>query len=389
MDASRKSPPQVLIVAGESSGDLHGSHLIRAAAKNHPGIGFFGVGGQRMREAGCRLVFASDELSVMGVAEVVLQLPRIVSRFRQLARILRGSQPPQLLVLIDFPDFNLRLAAVAKKHGIPVLYYISPKVWAWRAGRARTLARRVDRLALIFPFEPDIYRPLGVAADYVGNPLLDEFAACPPSGTLRDQLNIAPDTEVIGIFPGSRKSELNTILPTLIATARELHGRRPEAVFLMPLAPSLSRSELEGRLQGESLPLYIVEANIYEVATACAAVLTVSGTVTLQLALVQTPMAVVYRVAPASYTIGRLLIKTPFISLPNIVAGREVVREFIQHDANAQALSVEVTRLLDDADYARQMRDDLGDVTRRLGEPGCSRRVADMVAEMVAETETG
>ena len=372
-----------MIVAGESSGDLHGSHLLKAAAAKYPDVSFYGVGGSRMKANGCDILIPSDELSVMGVTEVLGRLPGIIKRFRRLAAILKSSQPPDLLVLIDFPDFNLRLAKVAKEAGVPVLYYISPKVWAWRSGRARTIAGRVDRLALIFPFEPEIYAPYQVRTEYVGNPLLDEFAARPQGQNIRQQLDISADVKIVGIFPGSRHSELTYIFDTLVTTAKKLYEVDPRIEFIMPVAPSLRRSDLEERIADARLPIHLVEDDIYAVAASCQAVLTVSGTVTLQLALAGTPMAIVYKVAPLSYVIGRRLIKIPYAGLPNIIADREIVREFIQDDAQPDALKAEMLRLLNDQSYVQQVRDDLSLVRKRLGAPGCSARVADMVADMV------
>lgn len=374
----------IMIVAGEASGDLHGSNLIKAAADKYSHLQFFGVGGEKMAAAGCRILFPSDELSVMGVVEVFRQLPKIYSRFKQLKRVLKGAERPNLLILIDFPDFNLRLAKVAKAVGVPVLYYISPKVWAWRSGRAKTIAERVDRLALIFPFEPKIYQSLGVQAEYVGNPLLDEFVENQPQGVLRHRLGIGTDDQVVGIFPGSRNSELNYILETLVETAKLLSQKKPGLKFLLPVAPSLSCDDIEKRFSGTDLPIYIVEENIYEVAAACNAVLTVSGTVTLQLALVGTPMAILYKVAPLSYAIGKRLIKIEYAGLTNIVAGRGIVREFIQGDADPTKMCEELLRLLDDKKYIASMRHDLQDVRQLLGEPGCSVRVAEIAAEMTA-----
>jgi lipid-A-disaccharide synthase len=373
----------VMIVAGESSGDLHGSNLIKAAAENHPSLAFFGVGGQRMAQAGCRILFPSEELSVMGLTEVVCQLPRIYRRFRQLKRVLAGPIKPSLLVLIDFPDFNLRLAKVAKKQGVPVLYYISPKVWAWRSGRARIIAERVDRIALIFPFETEIYRELKLTAEYVGNPLLDEFRQNAPKGELRNSLNIAEDDQVIGLFPGSRVSELDYIFETLMETAELLLREKPQLKFLLPVAPSFSEEEIRQRIGGRSLPITVVKENIYEVSNACDAVLTVSGTVTLQLALAGTPMAILYKVAPFSYAIGKRLIKIKFAGLVNIVAKRGIVKEFIQDAADPGAMSSEIIRLLDDASYRQQMLKDLAEVRSLMGEPGTSERVSAIVAEMV------
>lgn len=385
LESSQKNKQRVMIVAGESSGDLHGSNLIQAAAANHPQLEFFGVGGERMRAAGCQIVFPSDELSVMGLVEVFAQLPRLISRFRQLKKIIQGQGRPDLLVLIDFPDFNLRLAKVAKQAGVQVLYYISPKVWAWRSGRAKTIAERVDRLALIFPFEPEIYRPLGVTAEYVGNPLLDEFVANRPNGRLRERLQIKATEQVVGIFPGSRKSELNYIFDTLVAAAEQIQRTKPEVKFLLSVAPSLSRKFFSERLQQTGLPVEIVDENIYEVAAACDAILSVSGTVTLQIALVEVPLAVVYKMAPFSYFVGRFLVRIPYAGLTNIVAGEEVAREYIQDAATPETLSTEIIHLLDDADYASTMRQKLGAVKDMLGEAGCSDRVAQMCAEMCSQ----
>lgn len=377
---------RILIVAGESSGDLHGGNLIRAAGDVAPGLSFFGVGGRRMQEAGCRIIFPSDELSVMGLVEVVSQFPRLLARFRQLKRVLQQERP-DLLVLIDFPDFNLRLAKVAKQLGVPVLYYISPKVWAWRRGRAKTIAERVDRLALIFPFEPEIYRPYGVKAEYVGNPLLDEFAAAQPDGSLRDRLGLAADEQLVGLFPGSRRSELKYIFATLIETAQLLRQQKPGVKFVLPVAPSLARSEFEEYLQGSDLDIRLVQENIYEVAAACDAVLSVSGTVTLQLSLVGTPHAIVYKMAPLSYALGRRLIKIEHAGLTNIVAGKTVAREFIQEAATPTDLAAELLRLLDDRGYAVRMKTELARVKELMGAPGCSEKVARMIAACCTEAD--
>ncbi len=375
-------PRNVMIVAGEASGDLHGSHLIKSAANHHPHLHFFGVGGEKMESAGCQILFSANELSVMGVTEVIGRLPVIYRRFKQLKQLLQGGDRPDLLILIDFPDFNLRLAKVAKNVGVKVLYYISPKVWAWRSGRAKVIAQRVDRLALIFPFEPQIYEAFGVKAEYVGNPLLDEFAENQPRGVLRGQLGIAPDEQVVGIFPGSRNSEVQHILDVLVETAALISRERPAVKFLVPIAPSLSRETIAERFSTADLPVSFVEENIYEVAAACDAILTVSGTVTLQITLVETPMAILYKVAPLSYMIGRRLIKIAFAGLTNIIAGREVVREFIQDAADPAAMCCEILRLLGDRDYIDRVKSDLGEVKSLLGTAGCSDRVADIVADM-------
>ncbi|HKJ05367.1 MAG TPA: lipid-A-disaccharide synthase [Geopsychrobacteraceae bacterium] len=371
-----------LIVAGESSGDLHGGNLIQASALIDPELRFFGVGGERMRDAGCRILFPSDELSVMGLVEVVFQLPQILQRFSQLKSILRGTEKPDLLVLVDFPDFNLRLAKVAKKAGVPVLYYISPKVWAWRSGRIKTIGERVDRLALIFPFEPELFASEPVEATYVGNPLLDEYKNQKPDGSLLPKLEIENHTPVVGIFPGSRKSELKYIFATLLKAAEKILQQKPGVRFLLPVAPSLDRAFFEQKITESRLQVEIVNENIYEVAQSCDAILSVSGTVTLQIALVKTPLVILYKAAPLTYAVGSRLVNVDHFGLVNIVAGKRVVLELVQDEADPDTLSSEILKILDDKEYAKRIKCDLHRVCELLGEPGCSRRVAVMASEM-------
>jgi lipid-A-disaccharide synthase len=375
-------PKRVLIVAGESSGDLHGGNLIKAAKELHPGLDFYGVGGSRMRAAGCEILFPAEDLAVMGLLEVISHLPTIRNRFKRLESQLRGPEKPDLLLLIDYPGFNLRLAKVARDSGVPVLYYIAPKVWAWKKGRIKTIGERVDCLALIFPFEPPLYAAEDLQVRYVGNPLLDEYAAAQPLPDLRKQLTVAEGVPLIGIFPGSRRSELKYTLETLLESARLILEQKPDARFVLPVAPSLDPEPIRRRLEESQLPIGLSQESIYSVASACDAVLCVSGTVTLQTALCRTPMAVLYKAAQLSYLVGSWLVKIPHFSLVNIVAGCEVVREFLQHQANPQVLSDEVLRLLDDRDYRTRVIEGLEVVCDKLGEPGSSQRVALMAADI-------
>lgn len=370
---------KVLIVTGEASGDLHGSNLIRAVRTIDPAVNFFGIGGPRMAEAGCEILVPGEEIAVMGLVEVLGHFPVIRRAFNRLKIILNGAERPSALVLIDFPEFNLRLAKVARRAGVPVLYYVSPQVWAWRRGRVKKIAAVVDRLAAIFPFEPELYRGLPIQVEYVGHPLLDEFRIDTERGAYLEGLGLDPARPVVGIFPGSRRNELHYNLDVMLAAAERIREKRPETVFLLPIAPTVSREELERALAGRALPVTLVEGNIYDTANASDAILAVSGTVTLQVALVGTPMAIVYRMAPLTYAIGKRLVKVPFIGLANIVAGESVVREFIQEAATADSLAGEILHILDDADYSRRIRMGLTNVRKRLGEPGCAARVANML----------
>lgn len=377
-----QSVRRALIVTGEASGDLHGANLIQAAREIDPNLKFFGVGGTRMAAAGCEILIPAEELAVMGVVEVLARFSVIRRAFRRLTKVLQGEERPDLVILIDYPGFNLRLAKVAKAAGVPVLYYISPKVWAWRKGRIHTIAQRVDTLAVIFPFEPEIYQGLGLNVEYVGNPLLDELgSSCDRAAYLRRH-GLDPARPVVGLFPGSRQNELKYIFATLVESAQRLRQTRPELQFLLPVAPSLSKAELQQRLSGSHLPVVLVEDNIYDTAGACDTVISVSGTVTLQIALAGTPMVIIYKAAPMSYAIGKRLVRIEHFGLPNIVAGRGIVRELLQDGANPEAISAEILRLLDDQSYNRDQRKGLESVRQRMGAPGCSARVARIASAM-------
>lgn len=374
-----------MIVTGEASGDLHGANLIRAARALDPELSFFGVGGEGMAAAGCEIIIPGKTISVMGIVEVLGHFPTIWRTFQRLKAILQGADRPDLLILIDFPDFNLRLAAVAKALGIPVLYYVSPQVWAWRRGRVKSIAKVVDRLAAILPFEPPLYAGLDIDVEYVGNPLTDQVQISEERGPFLQRHGIDPASPVIGLFPGSRESELRYNLPTLLATARIVQQEHPQVHFLVPAASTLGTERLRAAIAlagGNDLPLTVVSESVYNVANAVDAVLAVSGTVTLQVALVGTPLLLMYRVAPLTYAIARHLIKVPFVGLPNIIAGQEVAQEFVQEAADPQVLGAELNAILADPHHAAALRQGLKLVKEKIGPGGCSQRVAQMAVEM-------
>lgn len=376
------SPRRALIVTGEASGDLHGANLIRASRAIDPSLTFFGIGGSRMAAAGCEILIPGEELAVMGLVEVVGHFPVILRAFNRLKGILNGLHRPDVLILIDFPDFNLRLAREAKKAGVPVLYYVSPQVWAWRRGRVHKIARVVDRLAAIFPFEPEFYEGLDIEVEYVGNPLLDEARVEQGRDEFLRVNGLDPGRPVVGLFPGSRLNELRYNFKTIVDAAQLIHTRLPHVQFLLPVAPSLHPETIREGLEGVPFEIVFTGESIYDVANACEAIISVSGTVTLQIALVGTPMAIMYKMSPLTYSIGKRLIKVPHIGLANIVAGQGVVKEFIQEQATPTALADEIVRILQDAAYNHAIRDGLSRVQRRMGEPGCSERVAQMALEL-------
>ncbi len=374
---------RIMIVTGEASGDLHGSRLIKALRALRTDIAFCGVGGRLMEAEGCDILFRGEELAVVGLVEVVRHFKPIYVAFKKLETILCSENRPDILVLIDFPEFNLRLAAKAKKAGVPVLYYVSPQVWAWRRGRVRKIAQVVDRLAAVFPFEPDLYRGLDIEVQYVGHPLVTDFYVTTSRDVFLRQHNLDPSNKVVGLFPGSRRGEIRYCLDTLLTAAKLVLQKSPDVQFLMPVAPSLSPDLLRSNIATSGVEVTLVDGSIYDAASACDAIATVSGTVTLQIALTMTPMVIIYKLNPVTYTVGKRLINVPYIGLPNIVAGRKIVREFIQNDATPDAICEELLRLLNEDAYAARVRKDLAEVGSQLGQPGCSERVADMVTEMI------
>jgi lipid-A-disaccharide synthase len=375
---------RIMIVAGEASGDLHGSNLVKEALRLRAGLAFFGIGGPRMREAGVTTLVDSSEMAVVGLIEVISHFSVIWRALSTLKRIIR-TDPPDLLILIDYPDFNLHLAKAAKRAGVKVLYYISPQVWAWRVGRVKKIARVVDRMAVVFPFEVPFYEKEGVPVTFVGHPLVDTVRPTMTRAAALAFFGLNTEHTTIGLFPGSRRGELKNLLPTILAAARLLKSRFPDTQFILPLASSLAAEDLAPYLAGSGLDIKIVEGTGYDVMQVCDAIITVSGTVTLEIALMGVPMVIIYRVSPMTYAVGKRLVRVEHAGLCNIVAGERVVRELIQDDAEPAGIAAEIVRILTDAGYAGEMRAKLAGVRAKLGSGGGSARVAGLVCEMVAD----
>jgi len=377
-----------MLITGEASGDVHGAALAREMGKLLPEARLFGMGGREMASAGVEILFDAARIAVMGGVEVITRLPVIFSAFAVLKRALRQRRPA-LLILIDLPDFNLRLAKIAKKLGISVLYYITPQVWAWRAGRVKTIRARADRLAVILPFEEEFFRARGVTAHYVGHPLLDHEPPRLSPAEFRARVGIAADALCIGLLPGSRQRELASLLPVFLQTAMLLQKRRPEKlVFLIPRASTVSDDDLDAAglaSYRDSLDIHVLAEDHQELMAACRAVMAASGTVTLELALADTPMVVCYKLAPISYFLAKKLIHVPFFSLVNLIAEKRVVPELLQHEVNAETIAAGILPLLDDGPARRDMLSGLELVRARLGTPGASARVAEMAREMIMD----
>jgi lipid-A-disaccharide synthase len=374
-----------MIVAGEASGDIYGAGLVRAVHASKPAISFFGIGGTLMREAGVDTLVDSSEMAVVGLVEVLKHFNVIASAFVRLKRILL-SDPPDLLILIDYPGFNLRLAKVAKKAGVKVLYYISPQIWAWRQGRVRKIKRLVDHMAVILPFETPFYEQAGVPVSFVGHPMADLVKVELPRDAAAVSFDLDPSRPIVGLFPGSRRSEISRLLPTILDAARIVHRQFPTLQFALPLASTLHDDDLTPYLaEAADLPLIIVRERIHDLIRACDAVISVSGTVTLEIALVGTPLVLIYKLSPLTFQLAKRLVKVDFIGLCNIVAGEMVARELIQDDASPQQIAAEIGHILTDAEYANRLKVSMSRVQQRLGSGGADCRVAELVLTLVGQ----
>jgi len=378
---------KILLVAGEVSGDLHGSHLMEAIQRIDPDIEFFGVGGEGLKRAGMRLLHHSQSLSVVGITEVFVKLRSILKALRTLKRSLEREKP-DLVILIDFPDFNLRLAKIAHRRGIPILYYISPQVWAWRPKRVNLIARLVKKMVVLFPFEVPLYEAAGVDVEWVGHPLLDIVKPALSKEMAFQQFGLDPRRRTIGLLPGSRIHEIERLLPSLLASAHLLQKEIPDLQFVIPLAPGIPKPTLSFQMNHIPVPVKVVEGFTYDVMNLCELLITASGTATLEGAILGKPMIIIYIVSLPSYWIGRALIRVDHIGLVNLVAEKEIAPELIQKDVNPQRIADEAFRILRDPILSRKITESMGEVRQKLGEPGAAQRAAHIVCSMLWEAKS-
>lgn len=361
-------------MAGEASGDLHGGTLARALVSFAPGLRLEGMGGPRMAAAGVRVLHDIRRTAVVGATEVLGRLPVLLRILRDLGRRLAEARP-RVLVCIDFPDFNLRLARRARRLGIPVVYFLAPQVWAWRRGRLRAMARDVSRVLAVFPFEVGLYQDAGIPVEFVGHPLLDVLPALDP-GEARQGL-AGPGERLVGLLPGSRPEEVRRHLPVLLAAAGQVADRLPRTRFALGLAPTIPPAAVAPWLRDSGVPVRVLPGEAHRLMAGADLLLVASGTATLEAACYGTPMVVVYRLSSLSYALGRLLVRgVSHISLPNIVAGRGAVPELLQGRATPHAVARAALALLEDEAARIAQRVVLGEVRARLGPPGAGTRAA-------------
>lgn len=369
-----------MLVVGEASGDVHGARLVNALHRRDGKLKIFGVAGEQLQQTNIEVLFNVSKLTGMGLVELAGNVKNIWQAYQ----ILRGAlkqRRPDLLILIDFPDFNLRLARIAKSLRIPVLYYVSPQIWAWRRGRVRQIAKSVDQMAVVFPFEVDFYRRHGVNVTFVGHPLLETVSAAQSREAVLRRFGLDPSKRTIALLPGSRHGEVSRHLPTMLAAAKEMQTK-DNVQFLLLRASTIDVVDLRKMIAGETIP--IIEQDRYEAVGAADMVWTASGTATLETALLSRPMVIVYRMSWLTYFIARLLVRVEHIGMVNLIAGKRLVPELVQGDFNPPRLIAESRRLLNDDRGRSAVVEELTRLRERLGSPGAADRVAELALGMIA-----
>lgn len=373
----------IFMVAGEASADTHGAKVLEALKSRRPDLPVFGVGGAAMRERGFEALVRAEDMSLAGLTEVLLALPRMFRIMRTLVEQ-AAARRPSVAVLIDMPDFNLRLARRLKAFGIPVVYYISPQVWAWRQKRVAEIRRVVDQMLVILPFEEAFYREHGVPVRFVGHPLVEQLPAEPNTRAARQLLGIAGPGPHVALLPGSRHVEVARHLPVMLAGVRSLRQTYPTLEAVLPIASTIARPTIEAMLQAGGVPVRVVEGQSTEVLTAADVALVCSGTATLQAALLKRPMVVVYRVSWLTYQILKRLIKVAHIALVNLIAGRALVPELVQHELTAANIASQLQALLSDSSRRAELQESFTALRSQLGGENTAAQVADVVLEYVS-----
>jgi lipid-A-disaccharide synthase len=380
---------KIMLSCGEASGDLYAGALTAELLRRVPAAEIFGFGGQRLAGAGGELIGDFQGLTVTGLTEAVRVLPRSYAMLRRLVRAARERRP-DVFVAIDFPDFNFRLMAALRRLGVPIVYYVSPQLWAWRPGRMDTMKEYVDRVLVIFPFEEALYRRAGVSVQFVGHPLVDLIRPGQSRSAFLHDRGLDPGAPTVALLPGSRRNELERIVPVLTSALSLIRSRVPDVQFVVACAPNMPDALFAPLVNG--LPdgrLVLVRDRTDDVLVASDVVITASGTATIQCALHEKPMVVVYRVSPLSYRLGKPFLHVDTFAMPNLVAGRRIVPELIQDDFTPERTAEEVLPLLTDHKKREEMSAALFQVREQLGAPGATARAADTVLEVATSAMSG
>ncbi len=371
-----------MIIAGEASGDMHGASLVQEMLKIEPTINFYGIGGNGLREAGVKLVANASEMAVVGLTEVISKLGKFIYVMNLLKKSLNDVQP-DLVILIDYAGFNLRLAKAVHKKGIKVFYYISPQVWASRKGRIRKIKKYVNKMAVILPFEVETYQQENFHVDYVGHPLLDLVKPNYSKPESRQKFNLPGNKTTIGLLPGSRISEVEKLLPEMLQAGELLAKQIPDIQFLLPLADTLEEKTIADIIAGYNLKVTVISGHTYDAISCTDLAVVASGTATLETALLGVPMIIIYKISPLTYLIGKMIIKVKNIGIVNIIAGKTIVPELIQNEANSQRIAEEALAILNDPQRKQEIIKDLAEIRAKLGNPGAAIRAAKLACDML------
>lgn len=376
---------RIMISAGEASGDMHAANFVKALHTIDSSIEVYGMGSEQLRDAGADLLIDCSDIAVVGLVEVIANYRKIIKALNILKESLRNN-PPDLLILVDYQEFNFKLADTAKSLGIKVLFYIGPQVWAWRQHRVHKIGERIDMMAVILPFEEKFYAGANVPVRFVGNPLVDEAKPNRDKKTCLDDYQLSDDREIVGLFPGSRCSEIKRVLPIQLKAAEKLLEKKPDVQFVLPVASTLSKEAFADCLEKYShLNVKLVKDLSYNVMQCCDAIITASGTATLEIALMGIPNCITYKISPISYAILKYMVKIENIGLVNIVAEKRIVEEFIQHQAQPQLIANEIFKILSDDSYRDNMTTELNKVREKLGKTGGANNVAQLALEMLED----
>jgi lipid-A-disaccharide synthase len=383
--------PHFLIIAGEASGDLHGSNLVSALKVLLPHARFSGMGGARMREAGVETLFGIERMGAVGVVEVLGEFDHYYKVYRALMKEI-ASRRYDAVILIDYPTLNLRLAKQGRRFSCPVLYFISPQIWAWRKGRIRDIRETVDKMFVILPFEEKLYLDAGVDAEFLGHPFIDMVHPSRSREESRKKYSLGSEAKTIGLLPGSRMNEINSLLDVMIEAGEKIQQELGSCQFLLPVADSIDPDLIRQRLGANSLGIQLVEGESYDVMNSCDMLIIASGSATLEAGIIGCPMVIIYKLNPLTYLLAQLLVDVPLVGLVNIVAEEEVAPELIQNKVTAENISNEVLKILQVPEKEQAVRERLLKIRDSLGEPGVmqvvAKRIADFMNELSANEKT-
>ena len=384
MTDTKNKQYKVLMISGEVSGDHHGANLIDAIREHNNNITFFGVGGNEMKKRGVELIHTIDEIAVLGAVEIIKHYPQIRKVFYDCLKF-AVSNKVDAVILVDYPGFNIRFAKKLKKHNIPVIYYISPQIWAWGTHRKKVIAETVRKMIVFFEFEKKFYTDTGLDVDFVGHPLVDSIQTSQEKKSFLAKNDIDPQKPLIGLLPGSRKNEILNLLPVMLASADIIKKKNKDVQFILPLGSSVPRDILLGVFNDSGLKdnVKLIEHQVYDTMAYSDMVMIASGTATLETACLGTPMAIIYKVNFITSLLVRLVIKIPYIGLVNIVAGKKVVPEFLQHDAKPKKIARYILEYLQKTEVSEQQKKGLKFIRQKLGQPGAVKRAGKIISDFV------